>query len=65
MSRTPFNHKRSSRTMDEPTNVWDKISADDQRWTRRKRCMEFSLPTVIAAVLACAVMIAAFAAIIK
>ena len=37
VSREPFNHKRASRTMDEPANIWDKMQADDERWSRHAR----------------------------
>jgi len=40
VSREPFNHKRASRTMDEPSNIWDKLQADETRWTPRARRRE-------------------------
>ena len=48
VAREPFNHKRSSRTMDEPSNIWDKMQADDARWSRHTRRKEhFDLSYVI------------------
>ena len=50
VAREPFNHKRSSRTMDEPSNIWDKMQADDARWsrhTRRKVHFDFTYVIVL------------------
>ena len=48
VSREPFNHKRASRTMDEPSNIWDKMQADQERWSRHvERKVHFDWPYVI------------------
>ena len=62
VAREPFNHKRASRTMDEPSNIWDKMLADQERWsrhTRRQIHWDFAY-VIVLLVIACLVLGAAW-----
>lgn len=62
MGREPFNYKRSGHTMDEASNVWEKLQTEDHRWTRRAdRRMKFDWATVAVLLVLSAVVIALFA----
>lgn len=62
MGREPFNYKKRSNTMDEPSNIWDQIQTDDNRWQRKPdRRMKFDWATVAVLLVMAAVVIALFA----
>ena len=32
MGREPFSYKKRGHTMDEPSNIWETIQSQDNRW---------------------------------
>ncbi len=65
VAREPFNYKRSSRTMDEPSNIWDTMQTDHERWSRHlKRKIHFAW-TYVFVLLAIAVLFLGIAMLMK
>ena len=62
MGREPFNYKKRSNTMDEPSNIWEKIQSQDNRWQRKPdRRIRFDWTTVAVLLVMAAVVICLFA----
>ena len=62
MGREPFSYKKRGHTMDEPSNIWEKIQSQDNRWQRKPdRRISFDWATVAVLLVMAAVVICLFA----
>lgn len=67
MGREPFNYKKSSRTPDEPSNIWERMQTEDSRWRKKQTVwgrvtsawVKFDWAHVLALLAVCAAIIGA------